>query len=496
MTDDRQVVVIGSGPSGATAAQVLVQQGIPVTLLESGAEFPGGVLVRIAGRTVFRRTSNLGVVNGKLHVATGDPETQWWCSLSPGGFSNEWTGAVPRFAPEDFCEGGRLDERYVWPLTYDELAPYYDRVEPLLVVTAAAGAVPNLPATNAAYRQRLPSDWQRVAEVAARNGQGMVMTPLADGPPWLFARRGTAFNSYTNIVLPLLRSPHFKLITGAHVLQLEYSPARRKVAGVIYHDHKDGARKRIAAAAVVVAAGPLYSAKLLFDSACPDFSEGLGNAEGVLGRYIHDHPRDWWTFELDRPISRLAPSAYLTRRPHQESAPLYATSWTIGLLPSRKEKLLSFLPLKTNAFGVQVFGTMIPTEEYYIRPHPEKKDEHGTAIMEIYIRYEDEVIQNVVAARDHLMALLAEAGYPGRLRDTPTKMRPGNSVHYGGAVRMHHSPKFGMTDAWNRLHAVPNVVVVDASCFTTGVEKNPTPTAMALAARAAERLADDLKKMG
>jgi choline dehydrogenase-like flavoprotein len=60
---------------------------------------------------------------------------------------------------------------------------------------------------------------------------------------------------------------------------------------------------------------------------------------------------------------------------------------------------------------------------------------------------------------------------------------------------MHVSPRFGVTDNFNRLHDIPNVLVVDASCFTTGAEKNPTLTVMALAARSAERLAHDLKAM-
>ncbi len=66
-------------------------------------------------------------------------------------------------------------------------------------------------------------------------------------------------------------------------------------------------------------------------------------------------------------------------------------------------------------------------------------------------------------------------------------------MHYGGTVRMHSAPRFGMLDAWNRLHAAPNVLVTDAACFTTGPEKNPTLTAMALAARACARLASDLR---
>jgi choline dehydrogenase-like flavoprotein len=73
------------------------------------------------------------------------------------------------------------------------------------------------------------------------------------------------------------------------------------------------------------------------------------------------------------------------------------------------------------------------------------------------------------------------------------RLYPGTSVHYGGTARMHARPEYGVLDRWNRLNDVPNVLVCDAACFTTGAEKNPTLTVMALAARAAERLADTLK---
>jgi len=81
-----------------------------------------------------------------------------------------------------------------------------------------------------------------------------------------------------------------------------------------------------------------------------------------------------------------------------------------------------------------------------------------------------------------------KASVPGPFHD----VHPGSSVHYGGSVRMHSDPEFGVLDGWNRVHDVANVAVVDSSSFTTGAEKNPTLTAMALALRAAERLADDL----
>jgi choline dehydrogenase-like flavoprotein len=109
------------------------------------------------------------------------------------------------------------------------------------------------------------------------------------------------------------------------------------------------------------------------------------------------------------------------------------------------------------------------------------------------MRFEEEAAQTIVTAQQRLLAILESAGYRGTIRGTLPPLTPGSSVHYGGTVRMHSSARYGMLNAWNRLHAVDNVVVADAGSFTTGVEKNPVPTAMALAARAADRLAEDLR---
>ena len=453
---------------------------------------PGGFLVRIMGRNILRRRPSQGLETGTRHVASGDPKTQWHSSLAPGGLSNHWTGAVPRFAPEDFWEGARLDECYRWPVTYDELAPYYDEVEPFLVITADPRNVPSLPASHAAYSRRLPRDWQSIAKSAMARGQGLTMLPLADGPPWMLTRRGTAFNSFTNIVRPLLRYPHFRLITGAHVLQLEWSASENRVTSIIYYNRVTGSQERMEATAVVVAGGPLNSTKLLLDSACTTFPDGLGNTEGLLGRYLHDHPREWWVFDIDKPLSRLSPAAYLTRIPYAEASPLLATSWTLGS-PTTRDKVLSLLAMKGRTVGVQVLGTMIPTENHFVKPDDDKRDEFGLPILNICIRFSDDVTANMISARERLVSIMQDAGYSAQIRDVAPQLYPGSSVHYGGTIRMHRSPKYGVTDAWNRIYGAPNVVVVDASCFTTGPEKNPTLTAMAIAARAADRLVDDLK---
>ena len=142
-TSDR-VVVIGSGPCGAMAARELSTAGVPVTMLEAGTRPPTRAdRARRRPDLVAPAASQAAMITDR-HVAAGDPATEWYSSLEPGGLSNYWTAAVPRFAPEDFTDGGRLDERFVWPVSYDELVPFYEVAEELLCITGptrlAAGA--------------------------------------------------------------------------------------------------------------------------------------------------------------------------------------------------------------------------------------------------------------------------------------------------------------------------------------------------------------------
>jgi choline dehydrogenase-like flavoprotein len=490
MPDTRQVVVIGSGPAGAAAARQLLQDGIRVTMLESGTGFQDGLLVRLGGKNLFRRTPLLGEEAG--HLVSGDPQTVCYVKHALGGLSNNWTGAVPRFAPEDFTEGGRLHERYVWPVTYADLAPWYERIERAMPITADERDVPQMPAGYVAFPNRVPRDWDVVEQAAARHGQGFTTYPLADGPPNLIVRRGTAFNSYTEIIRPLLRSSLFRLQTGAHALQLLWSPTTSKVDGVLYFCRNKRQTERIDAEAVIVACGPLGSAKLLHNSSSGDFPQGLGNSRGLLGRYLHDHPREWWPFQMERPLQLLAPSGYLTRLPYNSSPPLLATSWCLGTTTTA-DRVRSRFGLKGTDVGVQVIGTMIPSEACVAKPSATQKDEFGLPALDVCIRYSDTEIQNVVRSRQHLMQVMEDAGCRSTLGNIVPTLYPGTVAHYGGTARMHANPEFGVVDAWNRLHDAPNVLACDAACFTTACEKNPTLTVMALAARAANRLAHDLR---
>lgn len=492
MIDDRRVVVIGSGLSGSIAALALLQQGIPVTMLESGESFPGGLLIRMMGRNVYRRRPLLEVEKGQ--ISSDNPDAVSYRAMVPGGLSNYWTGAVPRFAPEDFYEGERLHERFRWPVSYADLVPYYARVERLMGVSGSPQDVLNLPACNVGQPRRLPKQWQHVAVHAASYGHGLAPLPMADLKSWLLTQSGAAFNSFTQLVPVLRRFTNFELRLGAHALRLEWCGKKKKVESLVFFDRSSCSEQQINCAAVVLAGGPLGSTKLLLDSACTDFPNGLGDTEGILGRYLHDHPKDWWVIELDRPLPRLGHAAYLTRAPYDQSPPLMGVQSVIGNSGgSVWAKACTFTPYPSTTFGVATFATMIPTRDNFVGQHTYLKDAFGLPALDLHIRYGDEVPKALATAQDRLLTILELAGYRGTVRTAPTVLKPGASVHYAGSIRAHDSPRYGMVNKWNQLHAINNVVVADASCFTTAVEKNPVLTSMALGMRAAEHLADDLK---
>ncbi len=482
---DEPVVVIGSGPSGAVAAARLVERGLDVVMLDSGTMAPRGVVVRVADHTVFRKR-----FSGTDYRKSSDTaeNVDWFSSLSQGGLSNHWTAAVPRFAPADFDDGGRLDERYVWPVTYGELEPYYEIAEHHLTVTAGE-KLNGVPSNRLRHRVRLPSDWAELASAANDNGDGVGALPMAKGHPWMVALRGSEFDSYHCVLQSLLESPRFLLRRGAHVDRI--TAANGRAESVCYIDRASGQTRVQRARAVVVAAGTIDSTMILLRSTSSEHPNGIGNEEGLVGRYLHDHPREWWTATTERPMRALAHPVYVARAPYADSEPLMGTSHTVGLT-SGLQRIKSLMRRRVDVVGVQVFGTMVPRPDIGVTLERSGAADAVGDRPRIDLAYDDAAMRNMEFARERLRTVLAGAGLRIEIPGPFHSLRPGSSVHFAGTARMHRDRKFGVVDSFNRVHDLPSVVVADMSCFTTGPEKNPTLTAMALAIRAADQLARDV----
>ena len=486
-TDD-QVVVIGSGPCGAIAAARLVDRGARVVLLDAGLAAPRGAVVRAAGNTLFRSVDMTQLENDRHEPAGG--AVDWYSSRSLGGLSNYWTAAVPRFASNDFDEGERLDVRYRWPISYSDLEPHYRDVERKLVVTAGSGLA-NVPRNHARFGIELPRDWSELVASAARHGHNGAPMPMAKGRPWMAVRRGTEFNSYHCVVEPMLGRANFRLVAGALVTRLNWSGQEQRVVSVDFVDRVTGDRTTVRSRAVVLAAGAIDTPVLLLRSRSTDFPNGLGNAADLIGRYLHDHPRDWWVARPGRPMRALAHPLYISRADYDDSDPLLATSLTVGLA-ARRDRLRTYVRASSATVGVQVFGTMVPTPDVGVSIPAKVAGDEVSVRPTVSLRYDGAAIANLRSARERLVEFFTDGGSSIAVSDRFDDLTPGSSVHFGGAVRMHESAEFGALDRWNRLRDVPNVVVCDSSCFTTGPEKNPTLTAMAIASRAADHLADEL----
>jgi choline dehydrogenase-like flavoprotein len=177
---------------------------------------------------------------------TGDRNADLFEALVPGGLSNHWSCAVPRFSREDFADAERAGEAYTWPIGYDDLAPWYDRVEPLLHVAGSANDLPQLPAANARSRWELGADWGGVAEQATASGRTVVAMPYAYGADSMVTLGGTAFNAYVRLVRPELRSRRLEVLHGTRALRLEWSPKTKRVQAVVVRDQRTGRDERLA----------------------------------------------------------------------------------------------------------------------------------------------------------------------------------------------------------------------------------------------------------
>jgi choline dehydrogenase-like flavoprotein len=489
MSDLGRIIVVGTGPAGATAGLFLSRAGLDPLMLEAGSGKAAlGLTARLRGITFAKSKPALRARRDV--AAAGDPAAVLFEELAPGGLSNHWSCAVPRFSEDDFRDARRAGEQYAWPIDYAALLPWYEKVEPLLRIAGARRDVVNLPASLTSTEWNLGPDWTEVAKLLREGGRDVVAMPYAYGAETTATRAGTPFNSFKRFVAPAEKAGALSVRYDAQAVRLEWDSKQRRVSAVTCRNPRTGSEERIPCRAVVLAGGAVRSAQILLESRHADLPNGLGNEAGLVGRYLHDHPLAKLVIRLGRRVAN-QPASYITRPTLDRASPLYAAAFMQwGGVFERARNILAGHPGTAARLGFSVFGTMIPTLDDGISLR--SLTNGRPAALDYSLRYPARAVEVLELARDELLGTLQAVGWAPEVEVFRVEP-PGTSVHYGGTCRMHASPQHGVVNEQCRVFGAANVVVADSAVFTTGPEKNPVLTAMALAARASDLLARDLR---
>ena len=259
-------------------------------------------------------------------------------------------------------------------------------------------------------------------------------------------------------------------------------------------------------------AGALNSNLLLLNSISHRFPHGLGNDNGLLGKYVAFHNyRPYITAQYegfkDRTTDgRAFASAYVPRfrnllRQDTDFLRGYASSFQARRSFLSKEdgfgeQLKQNLDAKEYGPWIvrsQMMGETIPKETNFVNLSKSEKDEWGIPLLNISVSYDENDDKMVKDFQEQFADMYAKAGFTN-IKTEDTHKAPGLDIHEMGGVRMGHDPKTSLLNKWNQLHACKNVFITDGACMTSTSTQNPSLTYMAITARAAHHAIEELKK--
>ncbi len=520
------VCIVGAGAGGSAVAKVLAEAGLHVVMLEAGRRFNPG------DYTTWRPDFE---VTGPHVFDPPDPARDrytWgskrWFNYTRvkgvGGSTLAFVGVIPRLHPSDFGLRRREGIAVDWPLTYDDLEPYYTQVEQVIGASGTDKGNPFAPPRSNPFPTP-PHPWNCGSKVLKRGadklGWHLVPSPVAmPSKPWrdrpaaigcgtcrlgcLIRAKGSADVTF----IPAAEATgNLTLISNAMVRKINVDPAGR-ARSVVYFD-KDGQEQEQPARLIILAGNAIETPRLLLLSKSSRFPHGLANSSGVVGRYFMEHIAvfSWAYFEqrLDAykgiPAGGVVHDFYETN-PANDFVRGYALEVNNGWLwPISTARRLPGWGTAHKKRMQQVFGHLVGLGSVGEQlPDRRNRIELDRRVVDIYglpvPRITNEPRENdrrLIVDIQEKMRQLWEAAGAAELIIEPTYV-PGGSSHYMGGCRMGDDPATSVVNRWQQAHDVPNLFIADGSVFPTGGSVNPALTIQALALRAGEHIVAEAKR--
>lgn len=548
------VIVVGSGAAGGWACKRLSEAGLNVALVDCGKQQSDKNFGEHIPEFTWKYRNQAGNLMRSLYpVQSTNPgfnefNKDWFCNdlLEPytvadgtsfswqarvritGGRTNEWGRQSYRLSDLDFKAASHDGYGEDWPLSYKDVAPYYDIVEKYVGISGNNDHLPQLPDGQLQPPMNFTCVESRLRDrVRDRMGRPIIMGRTANltrpingraachycGPCERGCVAHAYFNSYFTTVADALRTGKCTLFTNAMGYQVLMDPNTNRARGVLYIDRITREAKEVHARAVILAAQALESVRILLNSANRQNPNGLGNSSGVLGHYFMDHimgggamgefpdiPGKATVGGPNRPNGIYIPRFRNLPGQPRFSKFLRGFGYEGGGGPRFRREGPGFgesykqaYKETRNVLYLGGFGECLARWDNYVEIDPNVKDTYGIPVLRMHCSYSDNekaMVEDMAVSAAEML----EAAGAKNIHTWAHPSLPGAAIHEVGMARMGSNPKTSVLNQFQQTHDVDNLFVMDGAGFTSTACQNPTLTIMALCVRSCDHLLERMKR--
>ncbi|MEE1944868.1 GMC family oxidoreductase [Pedobacter sp. KR3-3] len=548
-------IVVGSGISGGWAAKELCEKGLKVLMLERGGPYDHIKDYKTAsknpwefehrGRTTVAQQKEYPIIhrgwaaNEAVMDAWANEQDcpyveikpfTWWRSYRMGGRSILWGRQSYRWSPMDFEANEKDGIAVAWPISYADLAPWYDHVEKFAGISGSIENLPQLPDGSFLPPMELNCVEKDVAARIKKHYQekrhliigrtANLTAPLQERTQCQYRNRcwegcqfGGYFSTQSSTLPAAVKTGNLTVRPYSLVTEIIYDQDSKKAKGVKILDTETNEVHEYKSKIVFLCASALNSAWVLFNSATHIWPGGLGSSSGELGHNVMDHHYNigaWGTvegYEDKYTYGKRANGFYVPRFVnlggdkrdylrgfgYQGGASRDGWGRNIAELSIGGDFKDALAEPGQWTIGATGFGEILPYHENKISLDKTKKDKWGLPVLAMDAMLRENELKMRKDMKQEISEMLEAAGIKN-VGTWDSGHAMGHGIHEMGTARMGKDPKTSVLNKWNQVWDCLNVFVTDGACMTSSACQNPSLTYMALTARAADYAVSELKK--